>query len=224
MLHWFAASRAEHIPPAPHPARVLVDLACGGGLDGAARRAAGLPARRGRPRAARAAAGPRARACCRSGARCWPSRWPTGAPTSSSRARCSSTSSDDVAVLAECARLLRPGGTLVIDAVADTRLADLVAVAHRRADPRRTAAGAPRPRAVRRPRAAARRRRRARPRPPPGRACRPSVRDARRLAAAAAPRDRPHAAAARPPPSSSPDTAASDEAAARRDRARTVGA
>ena len=30
---------------------------------------------------------------------------------------------DDVAVLAECARLLRPGGTLVIDAIAATRLA-----------------------------------------------------------------------------------------------------
>ena len=28
---------------------------------------------------------------------------------------------DDVAVLAECARLLRPGGTLVIDALAATR-------------------------------------------------------------------------------------------------------
>ena len=35
---------------------------------------------------------------------------------------------DDVAVLAECARLLRPGGTLVIDAIADTRLAGLIAV------------------------------------------------------------------------------------------------
>jgi 2-polyprenyl-6-hydroxyphenyl methylase/3-demethylubiquinone-9 3-methyltransferase len=35
---------------------------------------------------------------------------------------------DDVAVLAECARLLKPGGTLVIDAVAATRLADLIAV------------------------------------------------------------------------------------------------
>jgi 2-polyprenyl-6-hydroxyphenyl methylase/3-demethylubiquinone-9 3-methyltransferase len=29
---------------------------------------------------------------------------------------------DDVGVLAECARLLRPGGTLVIDALADTRI------------------------------------------------------------------------------------------------------
>ena len=31
-LHWLAASRAEHIPPAPHPGALLVDLACGGGL------------------------------------------------------------------------------------------------------------------------------------------------------------------------------------------------
>jgi 2-polyprenyl-6-hydroxyphenyl methylase/3-demethylubiquinone-9 3-methyltransferase len=35
---------------------------------------------------------------------------------------------DDVAVLEECARLLTPGGTLVIDAVADTLLADVIAV------------------------------------------------------------------------------------------------
>src|SRR3712207_9066118 len=31
-LHWLAVSRAEHIPPAPGPEAVLVDLACGGGL------------------------------------------------------------------------------------------------------------------------------------------------------------------------------------------------
>ena len=35
---------------------------------------------------------------------------------------------DDVGVLAECARLLRPGGTVVIDAIAATRLAALIAV------------------------------------------------------------------------------------------------
>jgi 2-polyprenyl-6-hydroxyphenyl methylase/3-demethylubiquinone-9 3-methyltransferase len=35
---------------------------------------------------------------------------------------------DDVAVLAECARLLRPGGTLVLDAIAATPLAGLLAV------------------------------------------------------------------------------------------------
>jgi 2-polyprenyl-6-hydroxyphenyl methylase/3-demethylubiquinone-9 3-methyltransferase len=35
---------------------------------------------------------------------------------------------DDVAVLAECARLLRPGGVLVIDALAATRLSVLLMV------------------------------------------------------------------------------------------------
>jgi 2-polyprenyl-6-hydroxyphenyl methylase/3-demethylubiquinone-9 3-methyltransferase len=35
---------------------------------------------------------------------------------------------DDVAVLAECARLLRPGGTLVLDALADTALSRFVMV------------------------------------------------------------------------------------------------
>jgi len=35
---------------------------------------------------------------------------------------------DDVGVLAEVARLLRPGGTLVIDTIADTWLAELIAV------------------------------------------------------------------------------------------------
>ena len=34
MLHWLAASRAEHIPRADSPDALLVDLACGGGLMG----------------------------------------------------------------------------------------------------------------------------------------------------------------------------------------------
>src|ERR671927_802212 len=33
-LHWLAASRAQHIPPAARDDAVLVDLACGGGLMG----------------------------------------------------------------------------------------------------------------------------------------------------------------------------------------------
>jgi 2-polyprenyl-6-hydroxyphenyl methylase/3-demethylubiquinone-9 3-methyltransferase len=35
---------------------------------------------------------------------------------------------DDGQVIAECARLLKPGGTLVVDTIARTRLADLLAV------------------------------------------------------------------------------------------------
>jgi 2-polyprenyl-6-hydroxyphenyl methylase/3-demethylubiquinone-9 3-methyltransferase len=32
LLHWLAESRAALIPPAPHPAAVLLDAGCGGGL------------------------------------------------------------------------------------------------------------------------------------------------------------------------------------------------
>ncbi len=32
MLHWINAARAEHVPPAVRPGSVLVDVACGGGL------------------------------------------------------------------------------------------------------------------------------------------------------------------------------------------------
>jgi 2-polyprenyl-6-hydroxyphenyl methylase/3-demethylubiquinone-9 3-methyltransferase len=32
MLQWLAASRARHLPPCPEGGRVLVDIACGGGL------------------------------------------------------------------------------------------------------------------------------------------------------------------------------------------------
>jgi 2-polyprenyl-6-hydroxyphenyl methylase/3-demethylubiquinone-9 3-methyltransferase len=32
MLHWIAAARAEHVPDAVRPGSVLIDLACGGGV------------------------------------------------------------------------------------------------------------------------------------------------------------------------------------------------
>jgi 2-polyprenyl-6-hydroxyphenyl methylase/3-demethylubiquinone-9 3-methyltransferase len=35
---------------------------------------------------------------------------------------------DDVGVLAECARLLKPGGVLIVDAIAATRLAKVIAI------------------------------------------------------------------------------------------------
>jgi 2-polyprenyl-6-hydroxyphenyl methylase/3-demethylubiquinone-9 3-methyltransferase len=127
MLHWLAASRAGHIPPAPSPDAVLVDLACGGGLMAphAARlgyrhvgvdlnllglRAAAdhgvLPVR------ASVLAVPLADVCA----------------DVVVAGEILEHVEDDVGVLAECARLLRPGGTLVIDAIAATRLAALIAV------------------------------------------------------------------------------------------------
>ncbi|SEP01826.1 methyltransferase domain-containing protein [Trujillonella endophytica] len=127
MLHWLAAARAERIPPAVEPGAVLVDLACGGGLMAphAARlgyrhvgvdlNLAGLRTAREHgvlPVRASVLAVPLADAC-------------TDVVVAGEVLE---HVEDDVAVLAECARLLRPGGTLVIDAIADTRLAGWVAV------------------------------------------------------------------------------------------------
>ena len=126
MLHWFAAARAEQIPPAA-PGEVLVDLACGGGLMAphAARLGyrhvgvdLGLPGLElGRQRGMLAVRGsvlavPLADGCA----------------DVVVAGEILEHVDDDVAVLAECARLLRPGGTLVIDAIAATRLATLIAV------------------------------------------------------------------------------------------------
>jgi 2-polyprenyl-6-hydroxyphenyl methylase/3-demethylubiquinone-9 3-methyltransferase len=126
MLHWFAASRAQHIPPAA-PGEVLVDLACGGGLMAphAARLGyrhvgvdlglPGLELARDRgmlPVRGSVLAVPLADGCA----------------DVVVAGEILEHVDDDVAVLAECARLLRPGGTLVVDAIAATWLATLIAV------------------------------------------------------------------------------------------------
>jgi 2-polyprenyl-6-hydroxyphenyl methylase/3-demethylubiquinone-9 3-methyltransferase len=126
-LHWLAASRAEHIPPAADPGAVLVDLACGGGLMGphVARlgyRHVGVDLGLPGLRLARAhgvlpvrgsvLAVPLADGCA----------------DVVLAGEILEHVEDDVTVLAECARLLRPGGTLVIDALAATRLSVLINV------------------------------------------------------------------------------------------------
>jgi len=126
-LHWLAASRAEHIPPAPRPGAVLVDLACGGGLMaphvaplgyrhvGVDLGLAGLRVAREHgvaPVRGSVLAVPLADACA----------------DVVIAGEVLEHVADDGQVIAECARLLRPGGTLVIDALPATWIADLLMV------------------------------------------------------------------------------------------------
>ena len=127
MLHWLARSRAALVPPATRPGALLVDIGCGAGLlaphlAGKGYRHVGVDLTRSaldqaathgvRPLHADAMAVPLADGCA-----------------------------DVVAVgellehvpdwrvaLAEACRVLRPGGTLVLDTLNDTRASRLVAV------------------------------------------------------------------------------------------------
>jgi 2-polyprenyl-6-hydroxyphenyl methylase/3-demethylubiquinone-9 3-methyltransferase len=127
MLQWFAAARAEHIPPAPDTNAVLVDLACGGGLMAphAARLGyrhvgvdLGLPGLElARDHGVLAVRGSVLEVPLTD-----------GCADVVVAGEILEHVADDVAVLAEVARLLRPGGTVVIDAIAATWLARLIAV------------------------------------------------------------------------------------------------
>jgi 2-polyprenyl-6-hydroxyphenyl methylase/3-demethylubiquinone-9 3-methyltransferase len=126
-LHWIAASRAEHIPAAERPDAVLVDLACGGGLMaphvgrlgyrhvGVDIGLRGLELAREHgvtPVRGSVLAVPLADGCA----------------DVVVAGEILEHVEDDVGVLAECARLLRPGGTLVLDALAAGRLSVLINV------------------------------------------------------------------------------------------------
>ena len=126
-LHWLAAWRAQHVPPAGRDGAVLVDLGCGGGLMGphvaplgyrhvgvdiglpglALARDHGV-----RPVGGSALEVPLADGCADVVLAC----------------EILEHVEDDVAVLAECARLLKPGGLLLLDALAATRLSVLINV------------------------------------------------------------------------------------------------
>ncbi|WP_448626533.1 methyltransferase domain-containing protein [Geodermatophilus sp. URMC 64] len=126
-LHWLAASRAEHIPPAPRPGALLVDLACGGGL--MAPHAARLGYRHvGVDIGQRGLEIARAHGVLPVRGSVLAVPLADGCADVVVAGEVLEHVADDVAVLAECARLLRPGGTLVLDALADTALSRLVMV------------------------------------------------------------------------------------------------
>ncbi|GAB3354123.1 methyltransferase domain-containing protein [Modestobacter lapidis] len=127
MLHWLAAARAEHVPPAPGPDALLVDLACGGGL--MAPHVARLGYRHvGVDLGLTGLAVARTHGVTVVGGSVLAVPLADGCADVVLAGEILEHVADHDRVLRECARLLRPGGTLVVDAIAATRLADLIAV------------------------------------------------------------------------------------------------
>ncbi|MDQ6875478.1 MAG: methyltransferase domain-containing protein [Actinomycetota bacterium] len=127
MLHWIAAARATLVPPAARPGAVLVDLACGGGLF------AEHAATRGYRHVGidlSASALSQARDHGVLAVRADVLRLPlrSGVADVVAAGEILEHVSDLPAAVAEACRVLRPGGTLVLDTIARTRLAALVAV------------------------------------------------------------------------------------------------
>jgi 2-polyprenyl-6-hydroxyphenyl methylase/3-demethylubiquinone-9 3-methyltransferase len=127
MLRWIAAARAELIPPAPRPGALLVDLGCGAGL--LAPHAARLGYRHvGVDLVATSLrlAGEHGVLPVRGDVQRLPIA--DGVADAVSAGEILEHVPDMPAAVAEACRVLRPGGTLVLDTIADTRLAKLVAV------------------------------------------------------------------------------------------------
>ena len=127
MLQWIAASRAGHVPVATRPGAVLVDLACGGGLmaphvQRLGYRHVGVDIGLAGLRTAREHGVTVVRGSV------------LGVPLADGCADVVTAGeilehvTDPGQVLAEAARLLRPGGVLVLDSIAATRLAKVIAV------------------------------------------------------------------------------------------------
>ncbi|HYT10706.1 MAG TPA: methyltransferase domain-containing protein [Mycobacteriales bacterium] len=127
MLRWIAAARAELLPPAPRPGAVLVDLGCGAGL--LAPHAARLGYRHVGvdlvDTSLRIAAGHGVLAV-----RGDVLRLPLadGVADAVSAGEILEHVPDLPAAVMQACRVLRPGGTLVLDTLADTRLARLLVV------------------------------------------------------------------------------------------------
>lgn len=127
MLRWIAAARARLLPPAPRPGAVLVDLACGGGLLAPHVRALGY-------RHVGVDVSPTAVGIARAhgvqAVRGDVTRLPLADEVADavSAGEILEHVSDLRAAVREACRILRPGGVLVLDTIANTRVARLLAV------------------------------------------------------------------------------------------------
>lgn len=127
MLHWLAVARAELVPPAPREGAVLVDIGCGAGL--LAPHLAGSGYRHvGVDLTASALALARAHGVTvlRGDAAAVPLR--DGCADVVVAGEILEHVPDLAAAVREACRLLRPGGLLVIDTIAATALARLLAI------------------------------------------------------------------------------------------------
>lgn len=127
MLRWIAAARADLLPPAPRPGALLVDLGCGAGL------LAPHAARLGYRHVGVDLVATSLRIAAEHGVtpvRGDVQRLPLadGVADAVSAGEILEHVPDLRAAVAEACRVLRPGGTLVLDTIAATRLARLVTV------------------------------------------------------------------------------------------------
>jgi 2-polyprenyl-6-hydroxyphenyl methylase / 3-demethylubiquinone-9 3-methyltransferase len=127
-LRWLAAARAALIPPAPRPGAVLLDVACGGGLLGPHLQGTGyvhvgvdLSAS-----ATRVAREHGMRYVVRGDVNALPFRDAVADVVVAGEIL--EHVPDMRTAVGECCRVLRPGGTLVLDTIADTWLARVLAI------------------------------------------------------------------------------------------------
>jgi len=127
MLHWIAEARARLLPPASRPGALLVDLGCGAGL------LAPRAARLGYRHVGVDVGAPALRIAREHGVlpvRADITRLPlaAGVADAVSAGKILEHVADLPGAVAEACRVLRPGGVLVVDTLAATWLARLVAV------------------------------------------------------------------------------------------------
>lgn len=127
MLSWIAEARGRLLPPAPRPGALLVDLGCGGGLFAPHARARGY-------RHVGVDLSPTAVAVAQAHGVLAVRGDVTRLPIADEVADAVSAGeilehvADTAAAVREACRILRPGGTLVLDTLAATPLARLLAV------------------------------------------------------------------------------------------------